>query len=370
MTLTRSTFRRGAPRTTAIVAAGALLLGACSGSDSDGVAIDVTTTTESVETTTTAAPTTTETSAPETTVQQTVSGPRFPLSGMPISDGDEAADRPALLVKIDNHPSARPQTGIDLADIVFEYRAEGVTRFAAVFHSQSPEVIGPVRSSRSADFDLLRGLNSPLYASSGANDNVAAGLRELPIYSVTAMSESIYFRNGSRPAPHNLYAESARLFGLAPAEAEPPFAWFRYRAEDQELPAAAVPLTEAVTIRYRDAPLVTHTWDDAAGGWGRTQDSQPHTNADGVQLTPENVVIMVSTYVRSGADANSPELVSVGSGDLMVLTDGHLIEGTWQRLAADQAPILTDSSGAEILLTPGRTWVLWPEAGNVTLPAG
>ncbi len=358
-------------RALTVLTVAAAVAAGCSNSG-DSVSLEATTTTAEPATTTTEAPatTTTEAEAEETTTTTVAAGPRFPLSGVERVDGDEAAaGRPALMVKIDNHPSARPQIGIDQADIVFEYRAEGVTRFAAVFHSNSPEIVGPVRSSRTADFDLLRGLNTPLYASSGANDNVAAGLRSLPIYSVTAMSESVYFRDGSRSAPHNLYARTDDLFGLAPDDAEAPFAWFQYRNDGESLRPTAVRANGAVTIRYRDAPLVTHTWDAGLGGWARTQDGQPHTTADGAQLAPANVVIMTTTYVRSSADANSPEVVSVGSGPLAVLTDGHIISGTWQRLAADQPPILTDLDGDEIRLVPGPTWVLWPEDGNLTLPS-
>ncbi len=272
----------------------------------------------------------------------------------------------ALAVKIDNHPLARPQSGLDEADIVFEMRVEGITRFLAVFHSTAPEVVGPVRSSRTSDFGLLRGLDTPLYASSGGNDYVANALRSLPIYSVTAMSRTEYYRNGARSAPHNLYANTADLFALAPADATPPEPWFQYRLTSSNPTGRTV--QEPISIAYRGGPLVTHTWDEALGGWLRTQDNQPHTNADGEQLAPANIVIMVSDYVTSPADAISPELVSVGSGQLFVLTDGQVIEGTWTREAADAKPVLVDSTGAPITLTPGSTWVEFPETGNVRLP--
>ncbi len=80
------------------------------------------------------------------------------------------------------------------------------------------------------------------------------------------------------------------------------------------------------------------------------------------------MVIFVSNYVTSPADAISPELVSVGSGQVFVLTDGVVIEGTWSRESADAQPVLLDSAGAPIALTPGQTWVLYPESGNVRLP--
>ncbi len=343
----------------------ALLAASCSGGDDEAVPVTTTETTEVTATTEVVVEATTTTANTIPSDQLVTDG--APLTGLPFED-PTVADRPALAVKIDNHPSARPQSGLDLADIVFEIRVEGITRFLAVFHSTNPDAIGPVRSSRTSDFGILSGLDTPLYASSGGNDYVANALRSLPIYSVTAMSRTEYYRNGSRPAPHNLYTNTTDLFALAPPDATPPSAWFAYRAPTASVNETGRAVSEPVTIAYRGGPLVTHTWDEDLGGWLRTQDGQPHTNSDGAQLAPENVVIFVSDYVTSPADAISPELVSVGSGQAFVLTDGVVIEGTWSRESADAKPVLLDSAGSPIALTPGQTWALYPESGNVRLP--
>ncbi len=290
-------------------------------------------------------------------------GPVAPFTGL-ATDAASAA-RPALVVKIDNHPRARPQTGLDQADIVFDLRAEGITRFAAVFQSQVPEPVGPVRSSRTSDFDLLRGLDNPLYASSGANDHVAAGLRSLPIVELTNRTRGEYFRDFSRPAPHNLFVSGGDLHALAPDDLPEPQPWFEYRGPDDDLPAVATPATGAVSVAFTGSPLVTHEWDDAIGGWLRTQDGAPHLTVAGDQLAPENVVIFVTDYGTSAADPISPEVRSTGSGPLVVLTDGHVMLGTWERPTAEDKPVLTTVDGEPIALTPGRTWVLMPEEGQV-----
>ncbi|MGH1503678.1 MAG: DUF3048 domain-containing protein [Acidimicrobiales bacterium] len=338
---------------------------ACTGGGDD--AAELTTTTDGTADTTT----TSEVMVDDTTTTSAApapAGPGMPLTGLPIDES--IADRPALVIKIDNHPRARPQTGLDLADLVFEVRAEGVTRFMGVFHSQTPDPVGPVRSSRTSDFDLLRGLDNPLYASSGGNDYVANGLRNLPIQQATALSlTDQYFRDGSRPAPHNLYSNASSLWELAAEDSTAPGAWFTYRDEGDELSSSATEITGAVTVSYRGSPVVTHTWDAAVGGWLRTQDGRPHTTIGGDQLAPENVVIMVADYRVSAADPASPEVVSVGTGQLYVLTDGHAITGTWSRETAEGKPELVDDSGNEIALTRGRTWILMPEPGDVTLPA-
>lgn len=299
-------------------------------------------------------------------------GPVAPLTGRSLSaaEADEVLGRPALVVKIDNHPRARPQTGLDLADIVFDLRAEGVTRFAAVFQSHIPDPVGPVRSSRTSDFDLVRGLDTPIYASSGGNDYVTAGLRELPIIELTNRTRNEYYRDFARPAPHNLFVMGSDLYALAPDATTPPDPWFTYRQPGDRPPAGAVDAIGPVTVSFSESPVVTHTWDAEVGGWLRTQDGRPHLTSDGAQLAPENVVITITDYVTSPADAASPEVVSVGGGPAAVLTDGKIIVGTWSRATAEDPMSLADVDGEPIALTPGRTWVIMPEAGQVGFAPG
>lgn len=291
-----------------------------------------------------------------------------PLTGLPAELAD--ISRSALVIKVDNHPRARPQTGLEKADIVFDLRAEGITRFAAVFQSQIPDPVGPVRSSRTSDFDLLRGFDTPIYGSSGGNDHVTNGLRNLPIIELTNRTRNEYFRDFSRPAPHNLYVNGSDLYNLAPSDLPNPEPWFEYRRGGERLPATAKPAVGPVSIAFTGSPLVTHEWDEGVGGWLRAQDGTPHTTVDGDQLAPENVVILVTDYSTSPADPISPEVRSTGGGALTVLTDGHIIQGAWFRPTAEEKPTLLDENGEVIGLTPGRTWVLMPEEGQVGFAEG
>src|SRR5262249_32805746 len=93
-------------------------------------------------TTTEAATTTTGAGEASTTTTVPAGGPVMPLTGLPVADPAIAA-RPALVVKIDNHSQARPQSGLNAADVVFEENVENLTRFAAVFHSQDADPVGP-----------------------------------------------------------------------------------------------------------------------------------------------------------------------------------------------------------------------------------
>ncbi len=346
-----------------MVVALATLVAACGGGDDTAASTSAPAPASPSTTASTVAPTTTST-AP-TTVTTAYQGPVAPLTGLPPA-GDVDLSRPALVLKIDNHPDARPQTGIELADIVFDIRAEGVTRFFAVFHSQTPNPAGPVRSSRTSDFDLLRGFDHPLYGSSGGNDYVMQTVKDLPIQAVTNYTRKEYFRDSKRPAPHNLMIDANKLWALANDTVQTPKPWFAYRLAAEALPAGAVAAPGPVTITFTGSPVVGYTWDEAAQGWKRTQDGAPHTVTAGGQLAPANVVVLETTYKTSPADTKSPEVVSVGSGKAIVLTAGRIITGTWSRPAATDKPTLVDESGAPIALTPGRTWVEMPQAGQTT----
>ena len=175
-------------RLAALALAGGLVLvtAACSGDD-DAATATTAGEPEATDTapattdapTTTAAPTTTDapaTTAPTPTTAAEVA--RMPLTGVPLSPGEEAPARPAMVVKIDNAPGARPQTGFTAADIVYEELVnDSLTRFAMVFHSQGSDPVGPIRSGRIQDVDLFGSYHRPLFVWSGGNPTVTNAIR-------------------------------------------------------------------------------------------------------------------------------------------------------------------------------------------------
>ena len=350
-----------------VVACGALAAAGCSGGSSGATATGTTEQAAALTSTTTAPPTTT-TGAPTTTTTTAPLGPTAPLTGIEVAS---VPQRPALVVKIDNHSQARPQVGINQADVVFEEIVEAnITRLAVVFHSVDADPVGPVRSARTTDLHLLTNLHRPLFANSGANTGTLSRIAQIDIQHVnvdTGGAGSFYFRDGPRPAPHDLFTNTSDLFGLAgdiTDERLPP-ALFHYRRGEESLPAVASPVAE-VTIDYGDRTAV-YSWDAAAVGWARTQDGTPHVDADDVQVMPTNVVIQFTIYGRSPADPSSPEAILVGEGDVWILTDGHLIEGRWSRATAADVTTYTTADGEVIGLLPGRTWVALPKPGQVVV---
>jgi Protein of unknown function (DUF3048) N-terminal domain/Protein of unknown function (DUF3048) C-terminal domain len=333
---------------------------ACSGGGSDtasgtsGPTVSTAPTTTVVETTTS---TTTSTTEPAPLLA--------PLTGEPVA---APIERPALMVKIDANPRARPQWGLNQADIVYEEIVESqVTRFAAVFQSEDSDPVGPVRSARTSDFALLAPLNTPLFANSGGNANVLNAIDGLDVVSVNHASAAgnLYFREGSRSAPHNLLTNTSELYAAADGEGGVPAQQFTYRQEGEALPVDARPV-QGVDLAY-GGTNASYRWDPVEEGWLRTENGDPHVDIDGVQIAPENVVVQFVEYGRSPADQRSPEAITVGEGEAWVLTDGHIVQGRWQRPTAEEPLVITTNDGTVVGLTPGKTWVALPRVGQGTV---
>ena len=288
----------------------------------------------------------------------------YPLTGRVATDPTNIF-RPAMVAKIDNAEAARPQVGLNQADIVFEERVEGITRFAAVFHSQDSDPVGPVRSARTSDIDIMASLNRPFLVYSGGNGYVEGALSDANI-TKTGHNEAFdqYVRDPERRGPHNLFTSVSILYALfADQAAGPPPAQFTYRAEGEPLAATALP-APGITIDYGNGLDVDFVWDAARQGWVRFQRGELHVDAAGLPISPQNVVIIYTNYVPSPADNRSPEAVTTGEGEATVMTAGSVIQGRWQRVSPDAPWVLTDNAGNPISLTPGQTFVALPEPGR------
>ncbi len=276
----------------------------------------------------------------------------FPLTGHPGS----SPNRPAAVVKIDNGSRARPQTGLNLADIVVEEEVEGgITRFAAIFHSQST-VVGPIRSARTTDLGIINGLGSPLLMYSGANKLTDAIIRSQPtVQNRNAGTSSGYWRNSSRRAPSNLYSDTGPHWASATGGPPPP--QFAFRSPGEAVTKGGVADT-SLTVSYR-ANVASWDWNGSA--WLRSQGGRPHMTASGERVSAANVVVIEAREVATGMTDSSgsvvPEFVFVGTAKATVFTSGQRIEGIWTRPTLSSVATLTTASGDVIELTPGRTWV-------------
>ncbi len=287
-------------------------------------------------------------------------------------------NRPALAVKIGTSSVGRPQTGINQADILIEVRVETITRLMAVFHSQDAVSLGPVRSARSSDADILANFGQPVYGHSGANPGV---LREISQGQSAGKLYELrwdglpndYWRIADRVPPWNLYTTTSNIWDSAPSNLEAPEPLFEYRGEGEALPSGAEPVP-GVEIRYLGGTVAYFVWDAEAGGWARWQDGTPHVdmarhpngtpNPDvaPVQVTSANVVVLQTRYTGSAACSYCPEAITVDpdGGVALVFTDGHMIRGRWSRPSANQPWQVTDNDGNPVRLTPGQTFIVLP----------
>lgn len=313
--------------------------------------------------------TTTEAKVGTTT---TIAVPTAPLTGLPEPD-DGIRNRPVLTVKIDNHPDARPQFGIDRADVIVEERVEGgLTRFMALFQSQDADRVGPVRSLRSTDALWLRPTGG-MIAYSGGIDPVRALLKPNGIVDVGADTYGTkqYKRRSDRSYEHSMYTMTPVLRELTPKDLPAPKPLFDFLSSGEKFGGAgAVPVTLVVGRAGEGASATAYdwTWDPSGGVFKRGTDGKPH-EVEGVgQIAMTNVVIQFLDYRatpwRDRSNTPVDEAVVVGSGDAWFLSDGQIVRGHWSRSSPTEITKYTDASGAAIELSPGRTWLQLAPSGQ------
>jgi hypothetical protein len=267
------------------------------------------------------------------------------------------------VVKIDNVDAARPQTGVNQADLVYEELVEGgLTRLAAVFQSLYPGTVGPVRSGRLTDSAIADDLNHPVFAYSGTNGIFLPVLRSQPLTDVDDGNRpDLFWRNGAA-APHNLYADVASLAGASTTHA-PPYPLFAYLTSGTAFTGPGIVPVSRIGINF-PANAVTWSWNATLRAWTRDQDGTADVDEAGLQISAANIVVQFVPYVTSamatgeGAPpAPIPTGELVGSGTAWYLSDGHLVRGSWSRSALTARTVYKDAQGTAVRLTPGRTWV-------------
>jgi hypothetical protein len=287
--------------------------------------------------------------------------PIAPLTGSPDPSGDSLT-RASLAVKVENTPEARPQSGLDVADLVYEEVVDGgITRFIAVFNSNAPDTVGPVRSVRPMDPDVLRPLGGIFMLSGGTPKNLAAA-KAGPFVVLTENNQDVMFRLKTRSAPHNLYAYPAKAWTKGGKPIPPP-AMFKYRAAGATIAGDPV---DAFTVNFipRAGYAASFSWNAITGSWDRSMGGVPFNAASGKRVSPRNVIVQFLQWRGAPGGFDAEGIVS-GSGDAWVFSDGTLIKGRWNRPDLNQPTQFTDAAGVPLLLTPGQTWVTFAPVGSV-----
>jgi hypothetical protein len=312
-----------------------------------------------------AAPSTTSATAPATTVASPLTGGRVAAA---------IAARPAVIVKVDNSPDARPQAGLNDADVIYEERVEGsVVRFLAVFGSKDAAVVGPVRSVRSTDAGVVAPIGGVFAYSGGIvpfRDRVAAtGIVMVP--EDADASAGVYKRAG-KVRPYATYANTMKLRLHAKGGAPP--ALFARSAEGTPFATANPGATTITGVRVVFGSLTTAdwTWDGAKHLWLRSTNNTAHVLEDGSRLSTSCLILETVPYrptqYTDRSNAGVDEAVITGSGKALVACDGQVVEARWQKPTLKSViTYVNAATGAPITIPAGRVWVsLVPTNGVIT----
>ena len=313
-----------------------------------------------------------ETPEPVSTSEEPPATEIAPIRGTTVAVGSLAHS--AIAAKIDNHPDARPQVGLERTDLVFEELVEGgLTRYVGVWQSEIPELLGPVRSIRPMDPDIISPLGG-IVAYSGGQERFVNLMRQAPVYNAIhgqADTAETFYRSDDKRAPHNVMVRAQQVLAAHPDIPAPP-QQFAYSL-DVASATATIDGSPTASIDYRFSNQVagSWTWDAAASAFLRAQAGAPDLDAAGAQLTATNVVVL---RVPVTVSQDIPKTELIGTGEAWISTGGATVHGTWSKSTATSQIRLVDDRGITVRLGAGNTWFeLVPAAGSVAFappPAG
>lgn len=307
-----------------------------------------------------------ETDIVATTQEEKVEQPKTvpaPLTGLEVSEADAA--RQVVAVMIENSPDARPQSGLDQADMVFEAVAEGgITRFVALFQQGKPSQIGPIRSARPYYVQIARTFDSA-YVHAGGSDDGLAKVTQLGVKDMSAFEENgTYTRLSSRAAPHNLYSSIDKLFARAAAlgYTSSSFTPWEHKEDTPQTPTAGSVKFSLSGVLYDP----TFTYDAATNSYTRSVAGEPQVDAvTGAAISPKVVIALATTKGQQGQYSTYR---LTGTGEIRVLQDGIMSTGTWSKDSDEGQFVFKDKNGLPFKFNKGSVWVtLVGSTGNVSV---
>lgn len=280
-----------------------------------------------------------------------------PLTGELVPD-QAATQKAVTAIMLENSPSARPQSGLKDAEIVYEAIAEGgITRFLALYQQHEPELIGPVRSLRLYYVDWLTPYDASVAHIGGSKAALqlvrSGGYRDIDQF----FNAGAYWRATDRAAPHNVYTSYSRLKQLNETKgytSSSPKTFERADETGTDVPQDATSINLKIS-----GPLYnsSYTYDPATKLYSRSQSGAPHLDRESGQIQAKVVVALRVSMSRVMEDGYRESIATAGSGEAMIFQNGHAVKATW--LKDDRAGQLrfTDMAGRPITLARGTTWI-------------
>ena len=286
--------------------------------------------------------------------------------------------RRVLAFKVDNNINARPQSGLQEADAIFEILVEGgMTRFLAFFHDKSSSYLGPIRSARPTDPTVIRPLGGTLIVS-GATGGLIPTIRESGVPVLEETSAPAMFRISNRNAPHNLYADTELVrdvitdkgyYFLQPGH-EPLYEFGNDQTNWEEGAAR-------VTIKYSEFSTVIWKLGDGnyerfiIDGYSQNKEAVAHNfiSQDGnyTDILKTETIVVIQGPLYNDENTTLPSILTVGVGPVTIFNNGNLIQGTWRRNDIKEPFTFTDSNQAPINVPPSSQWVhIVPTSGEIT----
>lgn len=309
--------------------------------------------------------------------------PVWSLTGLP--GPDDAQIQPIVVIKIENDPIVRPQTGLNRADLIFEELVEGgMTRFAAIYQSDLPDEVGPVRSVRHVDVAIAEPMADAFVFSGGARRTMKFVKRKIPT-TISVINEGApgMYRKPGLSAPHDLFIKISEMLDSIAAKKTASTGFF-VRPEAKPSPTATPTATPTAIGTASPTPKPSSTaltgksvtdvgvvfssfagpnwkWNATDKMWMRSEGIKPFLNKDGTQFGTNNLMVIEVREIDAGYHGQTggyvPRTVLTGSGRAWVLSEGKAVEVAWQKPFVDAQMELTDLDGNPFTMPTGRTWV-------------
>lgn len=276
-----------------------------------------------------------------------------PYTGEEVSK--EIADNIAVLAIVENSVDARPQSGLNAADIVYETMAEGgISRFIALFQKENTTTIGPIRSARPYFLDISKEYNLP-FAHCGGSQEALDTISNEKLMSMNEMTNaSTYWRDSIRKAPHNLYTSTQKLKELINIKKFEYVPIINLKFDKSYWDNTKLAKATDVLLKMNKYYNTSYTYKN--GFYLKSMDGKSSTDKeDNLPLAFKNIVVQI-TSIKTQADGDHLDIGLVGSGDGYVISNGKFVKMHWSRKDVNSQTHLTDDQGNALPLSPGKTW--------------